>query len=269
MRNERAVISLESTGTIFGDHFEQDETYRLRRPQGMRDWLLVYTLHGEGYFRTPAGEKRCGSGQLGLLRAGITHEYGTVPGKRWNFLWIHYPGLPENRMLRNQEFLVETLPDERVRGRVEQAFRNVLQDSLDRLDLWEMLCENALREILLLLAQRTNKRMDPRVEQTLGLLSRSLKEDIRMDAISREVGISGSRLAHLFKQETGYTIVEHLNQMRVRHAALLMTHSGRTANEAAQDVGFNSYNHFADQFRKHYGVSPRQYRQDYKPTSML
>ena len=41
--------------------------------------------------------------------------------------------------------------------------------------------------------------------------------------------------------------------MRIRHAALLMTHSGRTANEAAQDVGFNSYNHFADQFRKQYG----------------
>ncbi|WP_339223682.1 helix-turn-helix domain-containing protein [Paenibacillus sp. FSL W7-1332] len=262
----RQVKPLESTGTIFGDHFDQDDAYRLRRPHGMKDWLLVYTLHGEGYVRTPAGEKRCGPGQLGLLRANIAHEYGTVKGKRWNFLWIHYPGLPENRMLRYEEFLVETLPDERVRGRVEQAFRNVLQDSLDRLDLWEALCENSLREILLLLAQRMNKRLDPRVEQTLGLLSRSLKEDIRIDEISREIGISGSRLAHLFKQETGYTIVEHLNQMRVRHAALLMTHSGRTANEAALDVGFNSYNHFADQFRKQYGVSPRQYRQACKPT---
>ncbi|WP_433939578.1 helix-turn-helix domain-containing protein [Paenibacillus lautus] len=258
---DRHAISLESTGTIFGDHFEQDDSYRLRRPNGMQDWLLVYTLQGEGYFRTPAGEKRCGSGQLGLLRANIAHEYGTVQGTHWNFLWIHYPGLPENGMLPNEEFLVEALPDERVRGRVELAFRNVLQDSLDRLELWEALCENALREILLLLAQRTNKRLDPRVEQTLGLLSRSLKEDVKIDALSREIGISGSRLAHLFKQQTGSTILEHLNQMRVRHAALLMRHSGRTANEAAHDVGFNSYNHFADQFRKQFGVSPRQYRQ--------
>ena len=147
----RHVKPLESTGTIFGDHFDQDDAYRLRRPHGMKDWLLVYTLHGEGYVRTPAGEKRCGPGQLGLLRANIAHEYGTVQGKRWNFLWIHYPGLPENRMLRYEEFLVETLPDERVRGRVEQTFRNVLQDSLDRLDLWEALCENSVREILLCL----------------------------------------------------------------------------------------------------------------------
>ena len=76
----RHVKPLESTGTIFGDHFDQDDAYRLRRPHGMKDWLLVYTSHGEGYVRTPAGEKRRGPGQLGLLRANIAHEYGTVQG---------------------------------------------------------------------------------------------------------------------------------------------------------------------------------------------
>ncbi|MEC0178576.1 helix-turn-helix domain-containing protein [Paenibacillus favisporus] len=252
---------LEGNGAaIFGDHFEKDDTYRLHRPDGMRDWLLVYTLSGDGYFLTPSGKKGCGAGQLGLLRSGVPHEYGTVRGSCWNFLWIHYPGLPENAYLPEDDILIETLSEERVKDRIERAFRNVLQDSRDRSVLWKPLCENAIREVLLLLAQRTKKRFDPRIEQTLGILSSRMKEEIRVDLLAREVGLSPSRLAHLFKAETGRTIVQHVNQMRIRQAALLMKHSGRLAVEAAIEVGFGNYNHFADQFRKYYGVTPREYR---------
>lgn len=176
------------------------------------------------------------------------------------FLWIHYPGLPENAYLPEDDILIETLSEERIKDRIERAFRNVLQDSRDRSVLWKPLCENTIREVLLLLAQRTKKRFDPRIEQTLGILSSRMKEEIRVDLLAREVGLSPSRLAHLFKAETGRTIVQHVNQMRIRQAALLMKHSGRLAVEAAIEVGFGNYNHFADQFRKYYGVTPREYR---------
>lgn len=85
MRNERAVISLESTGTIFGDHFEQDETYRLRRPQGMRDWLLVYTLHGEGYFRTPARRNAADPGNLDCCAPASLMNTGQYQGSAGTF----------------------------------------------------------------------------------------------------------------------------------------------------------------------------------------
>lgn len=245
---------------IFGDLYDTDDTYRTSRPQGMRDWLIVYTLAGEGYFRTPSGEKRCGEGQVALLRSGAPHEYGTVAGARWTFLWVHYPGLPENGYLPDEEVWVERLPDGSLRERVERSFRHILQDSRDRLGLWQQLCENSLREILLLLARRMSRRLDPRIEHTLQLMARSMKEELRMDGLARQVGLSVSHLSHLFKQETGHTVVEHLNRMRIRQAALLMERQGRHASEAALDVGYQNYNHFAEQFRKYTGVSPRAYR---------
>ncbi|CAM3681866.1 helix-turn-helix domain-containing protein [Cohnella lubricantis] len=246
---------------IFGDLFDCDDAYRTSRPQGMKDWLIVYTLAGEGYFRTPSGERRCGEGQAALLRAGVPHEYGTVTGGHWTFLWIHYPGLPENGYLPDEEVWIEHLPGGALRERVERAFRRVLQDSRDRFGLWQQLCENSLREILLLLARRMSRRLDSRIEHTLQLLSHSMKQEIRMDALARQVGLSVSRLSHLFKQETGQTVVEYLNRMRVRQAAMLMERQGRHASEAALDVGYQNYNHFAEQFVKYIGVSPRAYRQ--------
>lgn len=245
---------------IFGDQFDQDDTYRTSRPQGMKDWLIIYTLAGEGYFRTPSGEKRCGEGQAALLRAGVPHEYGTVPGGRWRFLWIHYPGLPENGYLPDEQVWIEQLSEGTLRERIETSFRHVLQDSRDRFGLWQQLCENSIREILLLLARQLNRQVDPRIEHALQLLSYSMKEELRMDALARQVGLSVSRLSHLFKQETGHTVVEHLNRMRIRQAALLMERQGRHAAEAASDVGYQNYNHFAEQFRKYTGVSPRAYR---------
>ena len=92
----RHVKPLESTGTIFGDHFDQDDAYRLRRPHGMKDWLLVYTRMERAMSgRLP--ERNARPGQLAYC-APISRMNTELCRKRWNFLWIHYPGLPENRI---------------------------------------------------------------------------------------------------------------------------------------------------------------------------
>lgn len=248
--------------TVFGDHFNEDDTYFIRRPNGMSDWLIVFTLGGSGYFRTPAGEKRCESGQIALLRAGVPHEYGTMPGQQWNFLWAHFNKLSENDYLPEEELLLHSLPDGSVRKRIYRTFMNLLHDSRDRSDFWNALCENSLREIILLIAQRLTKKHDTRIEHTLQLLSQLMKEEVRIDELAKAVGLSSSRLSHLFKQEMGKSIVEHLNQMRLKQASLLMKHMGRTATEASHDVGFNNYNHFAALFRKSYGMSPRNFQKN-------
>ncbi len=244
---------------VIGGHFDEDDTYRIRRPKGRGDWLIVYTIGGEGYFRTPAGEKRCGVGELGLLRSGVPHEYGTVQGHRWNFIWAHFHKLSETDYLPEEEVLIHTLPEGYLRKRVYRTFQNLLYDSRDQSGFWNALCENSLREVILLIAQRLEKKLDTRIEHTLQLLSQSMKKEIRIEALAKAVGLSTSRLSHLFKQETGESILEHLNNKRLRQAALLMEHMGRTATEASFDVGFNNYNHFAALFRKSYGVSPRDY----------
>jgi len=258
-RNVPEAYAAEPGGTILAGHFDEDDGYRMFRPNGMDDWLIVMTLSGEGYFRTASGETRCSPGQVGLLRSGVPHEYGTVPGRRWNFVWAHFQRLPEIGYLPQEEALVRDLPGERQRKRVYRAFRAVLQDSRERSAYWRELCENAIREILLIVAQRTEKRTDPRIEEALQWLSRNMTAEFRLAALARAVGLSESRLSHLFKQETGQSALDHLNGMRLRQAALLMRRMGRSATEASLDVGYNNYNHFAALFRRTYGTSPRSY----------
>jgi len=247
------------TGTIIAGHFNENDRYATSRPEGMSDWLITYTLEGSGYFRTPAGEKNCITGDVTLLRSGVPHHYGTVPKGSWNFIWAHFPNLTETNILPDEELLILPFRDVHSQNRVYRALRNVLQDSRERRSFWQPLCENEIRGILLLMAERGGRKVDPRVEETLHLLSRHMRESLTIEEIAKSVGLSSSRLSHLFKQETGSTIVETLNDMRIRQAALLIRHSGRTAAEVAFDVGFQNYNHFAALFRKQLGASPREY----------
>lgn len=245
---------------IFGGHFNEPDTYVTRRLKGMEDWLIVFTLDGEGYFRTAAGEKRCGAGDIGLLRSGVPHQYGTSPGHRWHFVWAHFPTLPEIGFLPEEEVFIHHVASTHNRKRIYRAFRKLLQDSRERTGLWQALCENSLKEVLLLIAAgQTN--MDPRIEQAMHQLTQQMREQVRIDDIAKKVGLSPSRLSHLFKEETGETILEALNRMRINQAALLIGNpGGRTPTEAALDVGFQNYNHFAAQFKKYMGSSPRDFR---------
>jgi len=258
--NWQSEGSAERHGGVLTGHFRETDTYSTARPAGMNDWLIVYTLEGEGYFRTPGGEKLCGPGEIGLLRKGVPHVYGTSKGKSWHFLWAHFARLPETSLLPDEEVLICRMPPGSLQRRVLRMFRSLLQDSRDRGKLWIQLCENQLSGLLLLVAEQLADRLDPRVSQVLRMLSARMQEPLTVDQLAAAAGLSASRLSHLFKAETGRTILETLNGMRLEQAALLMTHAGRTASEAALDVGFQSYNHFAALFRKRFGMGPASYR---------
>jgi AraC family transcriptional regulator of arabinose operon len=247
-------------GVIIAGHFHETDTYVTHRPEGRSDWLIVYTLGGEGYFRTASGEKLCRAGDISLLKAGVPHQYGTCSGKEWHFVWAHFPRLSEIAYLPDEEVFIMSVNSEYRRKRIYRSFKKVLKDSLDRISFWQELCENSIREILLLMAQSLDKNVDSRVEQVMHMLSQDMKKMIRIEDLAKAINLSASRLSHLFKAETGESILDTLNKMRLRQAAMLLEHTDRLAAEVALDVGFQSYNHFAECFRRFYGVSPRTYK---------
>jgi len=257
-------IEKEPYSGILTDHFQETGNYLVRRPAGMDNWLIVYTLDGGGYFRTPQGETFCRRGEIGLLRNGVPHQYGTISGGHWHFMWAHFAGLPETALLPEGDVIICSIPEGALQRRMLRSFRTLLQDSRDRGRFWQELCENQLSEVLLLVASQLADGLDPRIAQIMRTLSARMKEPLTIAELAADVGLSVSRLSHLFKETTGRSVLDTLNRMRLEQAALLMAHAGRTASEAAVDVGFQSYNHFAALFRKRYEVAPSNYRKGLK-----
>lgn len=74
------------------------------------------------------------------------------------------------------------------------------------------------------------------------------------------LGLSYSHLRRLFKRETGCSPQTFLIQSRLRLAAGLLRDTNDRIQEVAFAAGFEDPTGFTRSFRKHYGLSPRQYR---------
>jgi AraC-type DNA-binding domain-containing proteins len=261
--NEPYRYDGNSYGIVLSGHYQVDDTYATSRPEGREDCLIAFTLSGKGYFKTPHGTAECTAGDLALLKPGTPHTYGTVKEENWNFVWAHFsPSSVGDQLLPTEPLLVQPFESGSIRTRLHEAFRRILSDSRERNEFWHELCVNSLREVLILLSQRRSRKLDSRVEEALHYLSVHMRNPIQIDRLAKSIGISSSRLSHLFKEQTGLSIIDNLNRMRIRQAALLLEHTNRSASEVAYDVGFHNYNHFIEQFRRWIGTNPSGFRRE-------
>lgn len=74
------------------------------------------------------------------------------------------------------------------------------------------------------------------------------------------LGISRSRLMHIFQMECGKTLVGYVNDLRVDHAQKMLIHTDESVLEIAQQSGFESQSSFYVQFRRATGITPARYR---------
>lgn len=83
---------------------------------------------------------------------------------------------------------------------------------------------------------------------------------VSIEDVAREIGISSGHLSRLFKQETGYTFLDYLMNIRVKRAAELLQDSTVKVYEVADLVGYTDARYFAQVFRKITGMTPSEFR---------
>ena len=71
--------------------------------------------------------------------------------------------------------------------------------------------------------------------------------------------VSPTTLIKQFEAETGQTIAQYRNDKRMEYASLLLKDYKMTIIDVANKVGISSPSHFAAEFKKKYGVSPKEF----------
>ncbi len=250
--------------------FHQTSGYSAWRPHGTRDWLLIYTVGGKGRFGYGSGEILAEPGDWVLLRPGTLHDYGVEASlKNWNLLWAHV--LPREHWLPllgwpvvNPGLMRVTLADKTIAGRAFNRFLEAHQLATGPLRGRELLAMNALEEVLLWCDQsnaQSGPRVDPRIAEAMDYLIQHLHEKPTIPETADKVGLSVSRLAHLFKSETGITPQRFLEARRIDRAAQLLQRTNFSIKQIAQAVGFDSPFYFSLRFKAMMKRSPKSYRQ--------
>jgi AraC-like DNA-binding protein len=106
----------------------------------------------------------------------------------------------------------------------------------------------------------SQRRIHPRVRKLLRMLrSSGVGEASSLDALSRSVGLSPSRLMHVFTESVGIPLRPYLSWLRVQRAAIAIV-NGTPLGEAAHTAGFADASHMTRTFRRMLGAAPSNLR---------
>lgn len=114
-------------------------------------------------------------------------------------------------------------------------------------------------------AQLRNQRL---VRQAMELLEDHCADpDLSLQRVADWVGLSPSYLGRLFKAARGETLGDCLTRLRLERACQLLRATGHPVSQIAQQVGLCNAAYFATLFKKAYGQTPSQYREQFRGAS--
>lgn len=90
-------------------------------------------------------------------------------------------------------------------------------------------------------------------------LLRHLDQPLNLDQLARHLAISRSHLSRRFSSETGMTLRQYLQALRMQHAASLISERKLPVSTAALEVGYQSLGHFSAAFKRHHGCLPSEW----------
>jgi len=93
--------------------------------------------------------------------------------------------------------------------------------------------------------------------------------DISLNTVATHVSLSSTHFSTIFAQEMSETFIDYLTGVRIEKAKeLLVTTDDKIVN-IAFSVGYNEPNYLSYLFRKHEGLSPKEYRQQKNPPTRM
>lgn len=104
------------------------------------------------------------------------------------------------------------------------------------------------------------KKISPHIIQVLDYIQLHYKEQITLDEIAETVHMSKYYLCRTFRQVTGASVLEYINNIRLMRAHTLLAHTKDSIEQIALQTGFSSSSNLARVFKKSYGFSPRAFR---------
>ncbi|RKN65502.1 AraC family transcriptional regulator [Paenibacillus ginsengarvi] len=91
------------------------------------------------------------------------------------------------------------------------------------------------------------------------LLKQSLGSPVSLDWLCGALNVSKTRLKDVFKQHTGYTVMDYFAKLRMEQAKLLIRESTYNFTEIAALLGFSTVHVFSKAFKRYYQMSPSEY----------
>ncbi len=231
---------------------------------------IILIRHGNGFHNIDGNRYMTCRGDLIIYNSGAVHdECASIESGMSLFFCalkdVHFADLEKNKLIKENclpviksgscfndlEFLFSILHEQSKNGDPDlvEYSDHILKAFL--IHVHKLVQEQSIR------IQDKEKLLGDRIRDYLDTY---YAEEINLQSIAENMGISIFHLSRVFKTATGYSPRQYIIRRRIGKAQSELLYTSRSVSEIAYRVGFNNANHFNNTFNKIIGMNPGKYR---------
>ena len=116
------------------------------------------------------------------------------------------------------------------------------------------------------IAQSRKKDSIDVVDTVVDYINQHLSEELSVRSLANMAYVSPDHLTRSFKKRFSMTVSDYILQRRMTLAGELLRDNKLTITMVSDCVGFGNYSYFTEQFKKYYGMTPREYQNSVRKT---
>lgn len=221
---------------------------------------IHYIIYGKGYYN---GEE-VHAGQAFIIYKNDVCEYFPDRNEPWSYGWIRLDGADDEEMLKkcglpSKSGVFEYDYPQEISRLIPALFPDINLSDFNRQ------YKEAVAKMILSLHmgsintsnQKWNERWVIRAKE---YIASNYHKKLTVEGIAEELHVDRKYLRNLFVKYTGKPTKQYLDSYRMSKAAELLGIKDMSINIVAISVGYEDQLSFSKVFKKHYGISPSEYK---------
>jgi YesN/AraC family two-component response regulator len=229
----------------------------------VNDYNLIYVIKGNAVYKINGTAHEIKPGGLVCLRDGdLVEAIGNSQSLMQHFD-VSFRQKYQNSKISTgeEEVLFPPVYSIGLRQDIIDLFRELAVSWNEKHNGYTMKCQALLMLILNRLSEIIVYGVDSaagdyRINRIIRYISLHYAEKLTVEKLASRIRLDPDYFGQIFKKQTGRTIHQHINQIRVQNAELLLQSGRYKVHEAAERCGFSDIFHFYKKFKSLRGFAP-------------
>ncbi len=226
--------------------------------------IFCYVTSGAGQIEGERETRTVTAGDFFFIRKGTSVYLCPDAADPWEKLWVHMDGAMTEELVRAFRLTDITVAKKNVRSQfialhetLSAMKERTTPDGAARMAclLFEILTEVRKEDFFLNEGEPVGT-----AAAIKAYLDNNLYNDISLDTVATEFGISKMHVIRLFKKEFGITPIRYQLERKIAIAKNLLSGTVMPIREISDLLRFSNTQHFSNTFRNEEGISPNKYR---------
>ena len=261
--------NIYTSSVSFGWH-ECNNKYSITRENGANNWLLFFTVKGNGYFESKDKINNLAVNSVAIVPPNLYHKYGAVVQDDgiWEFFWVHIDGeWAANTLTYIMEQKGESFKISSMAKIVELMERliffniNSYNDHIENSLIITKILYVILNDILV--TDITSSKGNEIIQKSIKYIEINYNTDIKLTKAAAEMFVTPEHLIRIFKKAVGDTPYNYLIKYRIMKSCELLKYTDMPIKTIANEIGFKSVSSFIKKFKEVKKTTPNKYRNSF------